>query len=101
MKPDTTPPVPPAMVPPLDTPSSVQAEETMSPPIPEEILEEWRWIMKGREEGVFDEYAGKHVAVYQQKIWGSSYDPDLLREYLALKHRMDPECFVIVYIDRW
>jgi hypothetical protein len=75
--------------------------DAASPPIPEEILEEWRWIMKGRDEGVFDEYPGKHVAVYQQKIWGSSYDPELLREYLALKHQMDPERFVIVYIDRW
>jgi hypothetical protein len=68
--------------------------------IPEEVLEDWRWIMNGRNEGVFDEYAGKHVAVYQQKIWGSSYDPDRLREYLALKHQMDPRKFVIVYIDR-
>jgi hypothetical protein len=100
MKSDTTPPVSPPAVPTLPPPSSVQAGETMNPPIPEEILEEWRWIMKGRDEGVFDEYAGKHVAVYQQKIWGSSYDPDLLREYLALKHQMDPERFVIVYIDR-
>ncbi len=78
-----------------------QPSDTLTPPIPEELLEEWRWIMKGRDEGVFDEYAGKHVAVYQQKIWGSSYDPDLLREYLALKHQMDAERFVIVYIDRW
>jgi hypothetical protein len=69
--------------------------------MPEETLNEWRWIMKGREEGVFDEYAGKHVAVYQQKVWGSSFDPDLLREYLALKHQIDPEKFVMVYIDRW
>ncbi len=68
--------------------------------IPEETLNEWRWIVKGREEGVFDEYAGKHVAVYQQKIWGSSYDPELLREHLALKYKIDPQRFVIVYIDR-
>ncbi len=68
--------------------------------IPEETLNEWRWIVKGREEGVFDEYAGKHVAVYQQKIWGSSYDPELLREYLALKHQINPGKFIVVYIDR-
>jgi hypothetical protein len=68
--------------------------------IPEEVLEDWCWIMNGRDEGVFDEYPGKHVAVYQQKIWGSSYDPDLLREYLALKHQIDPTRFVVVYIDR-
>jgi hypothetical protein len=81
------------------TPS--QASDAPTPPIPEEIVEEWRWILKGREEGFFDEYPGKHVAVYQQKIWGSSYDPELLREYLALKHHIDPARFIMVYIDRW
>ena len=69
--------------------------------IPEQILDEWRWIFHGREEGVFDDYPGKHVAVYQQKIWGSSYDPELLREYVALKYQIDPERLVVVYIDRW
>lgn len=83
------------------SPSSSANDQSEWGEIPEEILEEWRWIMKGREEGAFDQYAGKHVAVYQQKIWGSSYDPDLLREHLALKHQIDPERFVIVYIDRW
>ena len=101
MKAETTPPISPPTVPTANIPSSGKAEEALSPPIPEEILEEWRWIMNGRDEGVFDEHRGKHVADYQQKIWGSSYDPDLLREYLALKHQIDPERFVIVYIDRW
>lgn len=82
-------------------PRTPPENDAAPPPIPEEIVEEWRWIMKGRDEGVFDDYAGKHVAVYQQKIWGGSYDPELLREYLALKHQIDPERFVIVYIDRW
>ncbi|HEY7312324.1 MAG TPA: hypothetical protein VH643_23370 [Gemmataceae bacterium] len=101
MKSDTTPPISPPVAPALNVPSSAQAEESMNPPIPEEIVEDWRWIMKGREEGVFDSYAGKHVAVYQQKIWGSSLDAELLREYVALKHQIDPERLVIVYIDRW
>jgi hypothetical protein len=107
---DTThPDVPPAEVPassaqtpgaPTMPPAPVNTQSEWGA-IPEEILNEWRWIMKGREEGAFDEHAGKHVAVYQQKVWGSSYDPDLLREYLALKHQIDPQKFVIVYIDRW
>ena len=95
-------PAAPAQIP--DTPAAPPAPANAQSEwgeIPEEILNEWRWIFRGREEGVFDAYAGKHVAVYQQKIWGSSYDPDLLREYLALKHQIDPEKLVIVYIDRW
>lgn len=99
MKPDTTPPVPPAMVPPLDAPLSVQAEETMNPPIPEEILDSWRWIHEDAEEGLFAQYAGKHIAVFERKVWGSSYDPDLLREYVALKYQLDPDRLVIAYID--
>lgn len=75
--------------------------EEASPPIPEEILKEWRWIFKAREEGLFDRYAGEHVAVYNQRIWGSSLDAKLLREYVALKYQIDPERLVIVYNDRW
>lgn len=101
MKSDTTPPVSPPTEPDLSTPSSVQGEETMNPPIPEEILDALRWIYKDAEEGLFEQYAGKHIAVFDRKVWGSSYDPELLREYLALKHQIDPERFVIVYIDRW
>jgi hypothetical protein len=99
MKPETTPHVPPATIPPLDAASSVQAEETMNPPIPEEILDSWRWIYQGREEGLFDQYAGKHIAVFDHKVWGSSFDPELLREYVALKYQLDPDRLVIAYID--
>jgi hypothetical protein len=99
MKPDTTPLVSQPTAPALNAPSAVQAEASMNPPIPEEILDAWRWIFKGREEGLFDQYAGEHVAVYKQKIWGSSLDSRLLREYVALKFQIDPEQLVIVYID--
>ena len=86
-----------------NTASSASEQGTQSPwgEIPEQILEDWRWIFNGREEGVFDGYAGKHVAAYQQKIWGSSYDPDLLREYVALKYQIDPKQLVVVYFGRW
>jgi hypothetical protein len=70
-------------------------------PIPEEHLEEWRWIQANRELGTFDEYAGKHVAVLGKKILGASYDPQLLAEYLALRDKVDPEKLFIVYIDQW
>lgn len=99
---DTThPEVPTPAVPGASAPPSPANGQSQLGEIPEDILNEWRWIFQGRDEGVFDEYRGKHVAVYQQKIWGSSYDPELLREYLALKYQIDPESFVIVYIDRW
>lgn len=78
-----------------------QASNVPTPPIPEEILDEWRWIFQAREEGLFDQYPGEHVAVYQQKIWGSSLDAKLLREHVALKYQIDPKRLVIVYIDRW
>lgn len=101
MKSDTTPPVSPPMEPALNAPSSVQAEEAMNPPIPEEILDSWRWIYKDAEEGIFEQYAGKHIAVFDRKVWGSSYDPELLREYVALKYQLDPNRLVIAYIDEW
>jgi hypothetical protein len=101
MKPDTAPPVSPPVTPPLNAPPSAQADESMNPPIPEEILDSWRWIFQGREEGLFDEYAGKHIAVFDRKVWGSSYDPELLREYVTLKHQLNPDRLVIAYIDRW
>jgi hypothetical protein len=91
-----------AAVPP-DSASSPSPPRTQSElgPIDEEIVEEWRWIMEARQRGDFDSYRGQHVAVYRQKIWGSSYDPELLREYIALKYQIDPERLVVVYIDRW
>jgi hypothetical protein len=40
----------------------------MNSPVPEEILDSWRWINQGREEGLFDPYAGKHIAVFDRKL---------------------------------
>jgi hypothetical protein len=99
MKPDTTPPFPSVMGPSGNTPSPVRAEETMNPPVPEEILDSLRWIYEDAKEGEFAEYAGKHIAIHDRKVWGSSYDPDLLREYGALKYKLDPDRLVITYID--
>jgi hypothetical protein len=99
MKPDTTPPFSPAMGLPVDAPSPTQAEEAMNPPIPEEILDSLRWIYEDAQEGFFEQYAGKHIAVFDRKVWGSSYDPDLLREYVALKYQLDRNRLLITYID--
>jgi hypothetical protein len=68
-------------------------------PLPEEILDEWRWIHKGQAEGLFNAYAGKHIAVFQQKVWESSWDPELLLKYVALKYNLDPERVVVAYVN--
>jgi hypothetical protein len=52
----------------VNVPSPVQVEEAMNSPVPEEILDSWRWINQGREEGLFDPYAGKHIAVFDRKL---------------------------------
>jgi hypothetical protein len=70
-------------------------------PIPEEILNDWRWIFDARERGDFDPYRGQHVAVMNGKILGSGYDPQLLRELLALKYHLDPERIVTVFVGNW
>ncbi len=84
------------------------ASPPSSPPVPsdfgefpEEILNEWRWIFQARERGDFDPYRGQHVAVLEGKILGSGYDPQLLRELLALKHHLDPKRIVTVYAGNW
>lgn len=69
--------------------------------VPEEILNDWRWIFAARERGDFDPYRGQHVAVMDGKILGSGYDPQLLRELLALKHNLDPKRIVTVYVGNW
>jgi hypothetical protein len=101
MTPETNPPAQPVASPPADVPLPSDSEQALGPPVPEEILDEWRWIFQGREEGRFAEYAGQHIAVCGQKVWGSSRDPDLLLEYVALKYQLDPKRVVIAYIDRW
>lgn len=101
MTPETTPPVPPTASPSAEVPPTSETQHTLDPPVPEEILDEWRWIFKGRNEGWFVPYAGQHIAVYGQKVWGSSRDPELLLEYVALKYNLDPKRVVVAYIDRW
>lgn len=100
MKPETPPvPSPPAATSgPLP---AAPAEEAAPESVPEEILDEWRWIFKGRSEGLFDAYAGQHIAVCGQKVLASGRDPDLLREEVARAHHIDPERLVVAYIDRW
>jgi hypothetical protein len=70
-------------------------------PVPEEILDEWRWIHQQRETDLFEPYRGKHVAVYRQQILGASRDPVLLRQYLAEKHHLDPDRLVTFYVENW
>jgi hypothetical protein len=101
MKPETTPPVQPVASPPAEGPPPSDPQHTLDPPVPEEIIDEWRWIFKGRDEGRFAEYAGQHIAVYGQKVLASGRDPDLLREEVARAHQIDPERLVVAYIDRW
>jgi hypothetical protein len=68
-------------------------------PLPEDVLDEWRWINQGIEEGWFEEFKGKHVAVCDKKVLASSWDPILLRDYVALKYQLNPDRVVIAYID--
>jgi hypothetical protein len=65
----------------------------------EEIVDEWRWIREERPKGTFDEYAGKHVAVYKKKILGASWDPYLLGEYIQLRDGIPAGAIVFVYIE--
>jgi hypothetical protein len=69
--------------------------------IPEDVLEDWRWINQERATGRFDEYAGQHVAVLKQTVLGSGRDSHLLRAYLCEKHHIAPERLVVFYVDPW
>jgi hypothetical protein len=68
-------------------------------PVPEEILDEWRWIYQERQTDLFVPYGGQHIAVYRQQVLGASRDPLLLRRFLAETHHLDPERLVIFYVD--
>jgi hypothetical protein len=99
MEPETS--VPPGDPVPARPPSEVPGEES-SPnraPNPDELLNEWRWIYQQRETEAFRKYRGRHVAVCGQKVWGSSTDPTLLLEHVALKYGLDPRKVVVAYID--
>jgi hypothetical protein len=74
-------------------------EEPQRPPLDQEVLEDWRWVFKGREEGRFDEYRGKHIAVVGKKVVGSDDNPMQLRYTLADALGLDRERLVIVYIE--
>jgi len=69
--------------------------------IPEEILDDWRWIYEQRANSGFEEYRGKHIVVLDKRVLGASTDPDLLVQYLVLKDKVDPRRLVITYIDRY
>ena len=66
-----------------------------------EALEEWSWVIQERGKGRFDEYAGQHVAVVNKTVLGSSLDPNLLRQYVAEKHQIDPRRIVIFSVYAW
>jgi hypothetical protein len=76
-------------------------EPERDPVMEDEILQEWVWLMHERSQGLFDEYAGRHVAVVNRTVLGSSLDPDLLRQYLAEKHHIDPRRIVTFYVEGW
>jgi hypothetical protein len=66
-----------------------------------EVLDAWSWVLQERSNGRFDEYAGKHVAVVNRTVLGSSRDPELLEQYVAEKYHVDPRRIVIFYVDAW
>jgi hypothetical protein len=68
-------------------------------PPSDDTLDEWRWIYKVGPQGALMQYAGKHIAVFQQKVWESSWDPELLLKYVVLKYGLDPQKVVIAYVD--
>jgi hypothetical protein len=70
-------------------------------PIPEDVLDDWRWIYQERETGRFNQYAGQHIAVYRQQVLGAGRDPVLLAQVLAEKHHLDPNRLVMTYIESW
>jgi hypothetical protein len=82
-----------------DSAADSAAEPAYDPALEEEILDEWRWLMQERGKGAFDQYAGKHVAVVNRTVLGSSLDPDLLRLYLSEKHKIDPRRIVTFYVE--
>jgi hypothetical protein len=67
--------------------------------LPEELLDEWRWIYQERQTERFDQYRGQHIAVLGKRVWASGSDPELLRDHVALKYQLDPDRLVIAYID--
>jgi hypothetical protein len=82
--------------------TEVEPDTARDPVLDEEILEEWRWIMQERGQGRFDEWAGLHVAVVNRTVLGASLDPDLLRQYVAEKHSIDPRRIVTFFVeDGW
>ncbi len=83
-----------------ESPAGAVCEETASA-LPEDVLEDWRFVSQGREAGAFDQYAGLHLAVFGQKVLESGPDPVRLRTEVAQKHQLDPDRLVIAYIDRW
>jgi hypothetical protein len=71
-------------------------------PIPEEVLDDWRWAWEMRQKtDLFEPYRGQHVAVVGKKILGASRDTQLLEQVLVEKHQLDPQRIVWVYIDPW
>jgi hypothetical protein len=82
---------PPTELEPFPEPDAVEGE----------ALDEWAWVLQARSEGRFDEYTGQFVAVVNKVVLGSSLDPNLLRQYLAEKHHLDPRRIVIFKVYAW
>jgi hypothetical protein len=67
--------------------------------IPEEVLDDWRWVFKGRQEGLLGQYVGQHIAVVNQRVVASDSDLRRLRRALVEKHHLDPDRVVTAYMD--
>jgi hypothetical protein len=87
------PPLPGAW--PVPAPSGTDS----APDIPEEILDDWRWVFQGRQEGWLEQYAGRHIAVLNQQVIASDADLRRLRCVLAETHHLDPNRVVTAYVD--
>jgi hypothetical protein len=61
--------------------------------------EDWRWLFRGRETGLFDQYRGRHIAIVGKKVVGSDDDPLQLRAAVAAALHMHPERVVVAYVD--
>jgi hypothetical protein len=65
------------------------------PPLDEEMIDNWRWIVEEGAKGRFYEYDGKYVAIMNKTIYGSGRDPELLEKYVVEKYGLDPKRLII------
>jgi uncharacterized protein DUF5678 len=91
----TSPPEPPLSV----TATATPDQPIDGGPVPDEELNEWRWIFRAREEGGLSEFVGKHIAVVNQKVVASHEDLRRLNAILRDDLHLDPDRVVTALID--